>query len=282
MNQRILLIGKGHLGSHLKQRWGVPDELHWTSEMSDLSSFRLGSLAPDVVVNTAGKTDLTWSENNPSECFRCNVSAPISVYRAIKNSGLGCAYVHLSSGCVWDGPYRQDGEPFGPYDPPTPACFYAWTKAACDALLMAEESRAHPLLILRPRQVYSPAVSPRNTLSKLNGYPKLLDTPNSMTSANTIASTIEAAIKPHSAAWGRIMNVYEKGTSSPFEVGSLLADAGLRARPEKMTKDALDVWHKPKRVDAVIKDEFFEALVRPATVQDELKRNIALYAKSKN
>jgi dTDP-4-dehydrorhamnose reductase len=280
VNKRILLIGKGHLGGFLQDFWKIPAEFHWTREMALLDAAALERLRPDAVVNVAGKTDLRWCEDNAAECFRCNTSAPLGVYRAVKTAFKGqVPYIHLSSGCVWDGPYRPDGKPFQPYDPPTPACFYSWTKSACDALMRAEMTS--PLLILRPRQVYSPLASPRNTLTKLVGYPKLLDTHNSMTSAETIAKTIEAALAPgESRCWGRILNVYERGHTSPFEVGVFLSEAGCRKSPERLTKSDLDSWHKPKRVDAVIEDKFFEELVKPPSVQDELKRNIALYARA--
>jgi dTDP-4-dehydrorhamnose reductase len=248
--------------------------------MTELDEKTLLRLEPEIVVNTAAKTDLRWCEDNPAECFRCNTSAPLQVYRAVKSAFKGeVAYVHLSSGCVWDGPYRSDGKPFEPFDPPTPACFYSWTKASCDALLRSE--CYSPLLILRPRQVYSPLPSQRNTLTKLAGYPKLLDTPNSMTSAETIARTIEIVLDLNNQhhCWGRIMNVYDRGFSSPFEVGTFMAEAGLRLLPERLTKRELDSWHCPKRVDAVLADEFFENLVEPPTVREELVRTIAQYEK---
>ena len=280
LSRKVLLIGKGHLGSYLKEQWKLPSEQHWTREMSELDEATLKRLRPDAVINTAGKTELRWCEENANECFRCNVSAPIGVFRAVKSAFNNLVpYIHLSSGCVWDGPYRPDGKPFQPNDPATPACFYAWTKASCDALMMAEAFG--PLLLIRPRQVYSPLASPRNTLTKLNSYPKLLDTPNTMTSADTIRTTIEIVLaSKDTRVWNRIMNVYERNPSSPFEVGTLLARAGCRKPPEKLTKNDLDSWHKPKRVDAVIEDKFFEDLVQPPTVQEELKRNIDLYARA--
>jgi nucleoside-diphosphate-sugar epimerase len=280
LSKKVLLIGKGHLGSYLADLWKVPEALHWKREMMELDAATLKRLAPQAVINTAGKTELRWCEDNAHECFRCNVIGPVSVYRAVKQAfNNQVPFIHLSSGCVWDGPFRPDGKPFGPCDPATPACFYSWTKASCDALLMDEA--AAPLLCLRPRQVYSPLASPRNTLTKLNSYPKLLDTPNSMTSADTIARTIEIALASKDArVWNRILNVYERGYSTPFQVGTFLAEAGCRKSPEKLGKSDLDTWHKPKRVDAVIEDAFFEELVKPPTVQEELKRNIALYAKA--
>lgn len=278
----ILLVGRGHLGRFLKETLAVPDELFYTGEMAELDAAKLRGLPvqPKHVVNCAGKTDLAWCEANPLETFRCNTSAPLLLRRAVREAfGEAVSYIHLSSGCVWDGPFKPDGTPFLPDTPPTPACFYSWTKAACDALLMRESGER--TAVLRPRQVYSPAPSPRNTLTKLRGYPKLLDTPNSMTSADTIAKTIAALLADRDGrAWNRILNVCERGHTSPYRVGELLAEAGLREKPEKLTKNDLDSWHKPKRVDAVIADPFFEALVAPPPVEDELRRNIALFAKN--
>ena len=54
--------------------------------------------------------------------------------------------------------------------------------------------------------------------------------------------------------------------------------AGLRAKPERLEKNDLDSWHKPKRVDVVLADPFFETLAEPPRVEDELRRNIALFA----
>lgn len=277
LNKRVLLIGRGHLGSFLRDLWDIPPELHWTGEMAGLDSTHLWRLRPSVVINTAGKTDLRWCEDNSLECFRCNVTAPLSIYRSIKNVfNDRVLYIHLSSGCIWDGPFNSDGGAFQPDDPPTPACFYSWTKACCDALLMAEATA--PLLILRPRQVYSPVRSPRNTLMKLNGYQKLLDIPNSMTSANTIARTIETMIgKINDSTQARILNVYDLGFTSPYEVGVFLSQAGHRGMPERLDKTDLDSWHKPKRVDVVMKDEFFEEAVRPTSIRLELLRVIALF-----
>jgi dTDP-4-dehydrorhamnose reductase len=279
MNVRLdaLVIGGGHLGSHLARRWELPPERHWTREMEGLTPEILRMLAPRLVVNCAGKTDLPWCESHPGECFRCNVSAPLNVFRVVAEAfGRTVPCVHLSSGCVWDGPYHASGRPFLPDDPPTPACFYAWTKASCDALLLRE--RAGRVAILRPRQVFSESPSPRNTLSKLNGYPRLLDTPNSMTSAATVARTIEALAGGGDDCWNRILNVYDRGATSPFRVGRMLAQAGLREPPMRLNKSDLDAWHKPRRVDAVIEDPFFEALVRPPTIEEALEDDIAVLA----
>lgn len=265
---RILIVGKGHVGSYLRDRFDVPDDLFWTEDMDGLSAKVLAELDPDVVVNAAGKTDLAWCEREPLECFRCNVSAPVHLRRRVVEKGA--LFFQLSSGCVWDGPYAKFGRPFGPNDPPTPACFYAWTKVACDNALLADGT--YDVVILRPRQIYSGQNSPRNTLVKLLGYDRLIHTPNSMTSIETIARAITKCLcAPRRPS---LLNVYDLGVVSPFAVGEMLAAEGLRAPPVEMGKGDLDSWHKPKRVDVVLRDDEFSRLVRPPNVYDELKRMI--------
>jgi dTDP-4-dehydrorhamnose reductase len=280
---RWLIVGRGHLGTFLAERLGVEPSGRWTVEMDTLSERELVRRSPTAVVIAAGKTELRWCEDHPLEAFRCNVTAPLQLFRRVRRAlGGDVPFVHLSSGCVWDGPYAVGGRPFTPADPPTPACFYSWTKAACDAMLPAEAAGS-TVVILRPRQVYSPVNSPRNTLTKLCKYPALIDTPNSMTSAETIARTVDAVVAPAGrSAHGRILNVYDRGVTSPYAVGGLLAEAGLRDRPGKIDKAELDRTLVPRRVDAVLHDEFFESLVNPPAVEAELRRVIGEFARGRS
>lgn len=277
----ILLIGRGHLGTYLKKRLEIPDELHYTDELADIKTI-LKKKSLDVVINTAGKTSLEWCEANPLETFRCNVIAPLTAWRAYREyQSKHSLFIHISSGCVWDGPFPPSGLGFLPDEPPTPQCFYSWTKAACDAMML-RETFGRNLCILRPRQVYSPIRSPRNTLTKLITYPKLIRTQNSMTSAETIAKTIERLSQhPPHCKDGRIINVYDDGVITPFDVGNLLAEAGLREPPIEMTKNDLDKTLVPKRVDTVLEDPFFEDLVHPPDITTEMKRVIEEFRRNK-
>jgi len=271
-----LLIGKGHLGKILKKELGIPDEYFWTGRMSELDEATLIKLKPDLIVNTAGKTDLTFCEQYKQACWESNVVEPLMLCRRNRKT-VKAPYIHISSGCVWDGPYNEDGKPFGPNDPPTPACVYAWSKAIFDSMIKQETIT--PVAILRPRQVYSSVFAGtgetvRNTLQKLNTYQTLIDTPNSMTSAATIAKTIKIL---QGRVWPLTItfNVYDKGITTPYKVGCMLAEAGLRDKPTLGTKEDLDKWHHPRRVDAVLVDEIFEGLVNPPNVENELRRVIA-------
>lgn len=270
-----LVIGGGHLGTFLKERLNPAH--HFVGVMDHLEQDALDAMNVSVVINTAGKTSLEDCEKNPLRAFDCNVAQPVRLLRKIKNQ----LYIHISSGCIWDGPYDDNGHPFMPGSPPTPACFYSWTKVCCEAI-MSKETQNRKVAILRPRQVYSPVPSPRNTLSKLMSYPKLIDTPNSMTSAETIAKTIEFLVEEKDATgFGvpLVMNVYDEGVTSPYKVGMIMHEMGLREKPVLMTKGDLDLELKPKRVDAVLEDDFFSYEVDPPNVEEEMRRVVAEYAK---
>jgi dTDP-4-dehydrorhamnose reductase len=271
---KVLLIGRGQVGTELSTRLHDVDLHWWNGRIEEVSTEVLADVNPDVVINAAGKTDLLWCENNAREAFASNVEAPVELYKKILASDATCRFIQLSSGCIWDGPYDENGKPFEPLAIPSPASYYAWTKAACDAFLLSIDSER--IAILRPRQVYSSSASSRNTLMKLLRYPKLIDTPNSMSSAEVIAKTVQHLLTAEQ--WSGVYNVYDRGHTTPYQIGLMLAEAGLRDEPTRIEKSELDTWHMPRRVDTVIHDERFERMISPRSVTDVLRENIAALA----
>jgi len=278
--KKILLLGRGQIGSALARDLTDFGLQVWPRDIDDLTSEALREIAPDAVINAAGKTDLAWCEANASEAMRSNLEAPVRLYQRI----LGIAgaaegahhatkirFIHFSSGCIWDGPYTSEGKPFTPGDPASPACLYAWTKAAADAMLL--DLNSENIAILRPRQVYSASAHRRNTLLKLQQYPKLVDTPNSVSSMAIIEKTLRHVLTANHN-WSSIWNVYDCGVTSPFEIGEMLWKAGLREKPIRISKEELDTFHKPKRVDTVLYDSRFEAVIQPEDVHVQLLRTI--------
>lgn len=280
---RSLIIGRGQLGCLLQGNMGCPSELHYKGDIADLCVGWMKEMDPDVIVSCAGKTDLDWCEVNHAETWRVNVASQLrlwqNIIRAFGEGKKKKKFIHFSSGCIWDGPYDEKDEPFGPEHTPCPASYYAWTKAACDALMMDVPSGAVSLHILRPRQVYTPVDHPRNTLQKLMRYERLIDAPNSMTSITTILKTVQAVAEAKEAPM--VMNVYDKGITSPFAVCEKLAKAKLRPAPKRMSLSELNRSTKTRRVNVVMKDEAFEALVDPAGVEATLDSYIKMAIEAK-
>jgi dTDP-4-dehydrorhamnose reductase len=278
---KIIIIGRGQVGTALRDALTEHDIHYWTRDIDDLSSEDIFKINPHAIINAAGKTDLKWCEENPRETFRCNIEAPVGLYQRVsaisKKDANPIRFLHLSSGCIWDGPYDENGKPFTPNHPARPAAYYSWTKAACDLLLLKED--AEHVAILRPRQVYSSLRSPRNTISKLNSYPRLVTTPNSMSSMEIIIKTVRHCLSS-TKDWNGIWNIYDKGVPTPFLVGKMLAEAGLREMPSPLEKSELDTFHKPKRVDTVLYDERFERLLQPEAFDIVMRRTIEEFKKN--
>jgi dTDP-4-dehydrorhamnose reductase len=274
--KKILLIGRGQIGQALSKDLSDFSIHSWARDLDDLSIDEIRSIAPEAIVNAAGKTNLAWCEANAREAIRSNLEAPVRLYKRIltynREHSAIIRFVHFSSGCIWDGPYDDDGNPFTPDSPPSPVCLYSWTKAAADALLLQEN--AESIAILRPRQIYSGSLSPRNTLVKLMKYPRLVDTPNSMSSIEVIEKTLRYVLTSNDK-WSGVWNVYDRGIATPFEIGEMLAAEGMRDMPEKITKEALDQFHFPKRVDTVLYDARFESAIGPNPIHSELQKTIA-------
>lgn len=272
--KKLLLLGRGQIGSALARDMTDFDLQVWPRDIDDLTSEALEAIAPDAIINAAGKTDLAWCEANAREAIRSNLEAPVRLYQRIldvrgatKSAHHAMRLIHFSSGCIWDGPYTREGKPFTPNDPPSPACLYSWTKAAADAMLL--ELDPERIAILRPRQVYSGSHHPRNTLLKLQRYPKLVDTPNSVSSIGVIEKTLRYILTAEED-WSGVWNVYDRGVTSPFEIGEMLWNAGLREQPLRISKKELDTFHKPKRVDTVLFDARFEQEIHPEDVKEQI------------
>jgi len=88
---------------------------------------------PDVVINTAGMTNVDQCETEQDECRALNVTAVDHLIKACKQTGSHL--VHLSTDFIFDG---EDG----PYDEeatPNPLSFYGKSKLAGEGLILQSD-----------------------------------------------------------------------------------------------------------------------------------------------
>lgn len=178
-----------------------------------------------AVINTAAKINLEWCQENPEQAWAVNAVGPLNVAKACDI--LGFKFVQISSGCIFDG--EETGTVYTEDSEPTPASFYAVTKAAADSFI-ADAGLDIPTLILRPRQLISARSHPTNMLTKFidvmekTPQPRFITSQNSVTCIEDFSMMIDHLLKERATG---IYNCANYGTASPYEIAVKLND-GLK------------------------------------------------------
>lgn len=145
---------------------------------SDLDEYR-----PKYVLNCAGLTgrpNIDWCEEHKIETVRVNVMGTLILADACFRRGIHMT--NYATGCIYnydDGEHRCDGgRPFTETDPPNyTGSFYSITKAMAERLLAPYPN----ILTLRIRMPITDDLHPRNFITKITHYAKLINYPNSVT-----------------------------------------------------------------------------------------------------
>lgn len=249
---KILILGRGQLAHAYLEHFAGSDS--WRAVMAERVDIRdvslLSSLilkeSPDVVINTAAKTNLDWCEQNKLECFDTNTLGADTVGRVCHN--LNVRLVHISTGCIHESLTENDTH--SEMDPPTPTSFYSWSKYWADEMLLLREKRGLKLLILRPRQPISAKVSSRNALVKMLTYTKFIDTPNSMTVIEDFVDVTEQLLDRGTTG---LFNVANPGIMTPYRLALRLKEkVKPDMNPVKITKDELNAMTYAARIDSVL------------------------------
>lgn len=252
MSERhVLIFGKGQLGTFYNTYYTQRGD-RVTMPSVDIRDQKavleaVQEHAPSFVINVAGKTDIDWCERNKLEAFDINTLGAENVGLACQR--LGVYLVHVSSGCVQESTSAQ--QVWTEDDPVGPLCYYAWTKVWAENLLMdLHKKKRLSLLILRPRQLLSAMVSPRNAITKMLTYDKFVDTPNSCTIVEDLMRVTDQL--QHKRATG-LYNVVNEGITSPYRIAQILRDI---IKPEmkfvKIEKSELNALTYAQRVDCVL------------------------------
>lgn len=258
---KIVIFGMGQVGTQLRDFFVSKREsvvgLDSTIDIRDAHAVEtaIDEHRPDVVVNAVAKTSIDWCEENKTESFAVNTLGA-------ENIGKACAsrnvyLIHISSGCVQESPtadiiHKEE-------DPPTPLCFYAWTKVWAEELLMSVVQRnSLKVLIVRPRQLISASLSRVNALVKMLTYKQFIDTAQSCTVVEDLLSVIYELITRNAIG---TYNVVNPGTLTPYEMAGMLKeiiDPTMEFR--KISKDELNQITRVRRIDTVLSTEKLNAL----------------------
>lgn len=180
-----------------------------------------------VVINTAALINLEHCEANKEECYAVNTLGALNV--ALACDALGWKLVHISSGCVFDGMGTE--KQYNEEDSPTPASFYAESKAQADALIL-NANLDISVLILRPRQLVSAIPYKTNLLTKFLSVPqpaRFIESANSVTCIENFCDMLDHLLKVGAVG---IFNCANEGTISPFRIAQKLTKINPNLNPQ--------------------------------------------------
>jgi dTDP-4-dehydrorhamnose reductase len=240
-----LLGGSGYVGSAyqaLLQRKGLP--FH-NVRRADFDYTNLAALTallrreqPTFLINAAGytgKPNVDACELHKAECLLGNAVLPGVVAQACAEAGV--PWGHVSSGCIFTGA-RPDGSGFTETDPPnftfrTNNCsFYSGSKGLGEEAL-AGSTGAPPAglpatFVWRLRIPFNEVNGPRNYISKLMRYPRLLDATNSISQLDEFVAATFACWEKR-APFGTY-NVTNPGRITAREVVNLIVRTGVSTK----------------------------------------------------
>jgi len=198
---------------------------------------------PEFLINAAGytgKPNVDACELHKTECLMGNGVLPGVIAQACEAADV--PWGHVSSGCIYTGS-RPDGSGFTELDPPNftfrqnNCSFYSGTKALGEEVLAGKPN----LYVWRLRIPFDHIESPRNYLTKLIRYQRLLEATNSISQLHEfVASTF--------ACWEKrvpfgLYNVTNPGQVTTREVVDLIRQSDVCTKTFEFFKDEADFMH---------------------------------------
>lgn len=183
----------------------------------------LATVKPTHVFNAAGVTgrpNVDWCESHKVETIRTNVVGTLTLADVCREKGL--VLINYATGCIFE--YDSDhplGTGIGFKEEDSPnfiGSFYSKTKAMVEDLLKNYEN----VCTLRVRMPISADLSnPRNFITKITRYEKVVDIPNSMTILDELLPiSIEMAKRNLTGIW----NFTNPGVVSHNEILEMYRD----------------------------------------------------------
>jgi len=250
----LLLGGAGYIGSALQRALSAANVSYRSvsrqeSDYTNVNVLRrlLRELRPAFLINCAGytgKPNVDACERNQTECLFANALLPGITRLACEERGL--PWGHVSSGCIYRGA-RAGGTGFCETDAPNftfrqgNCSYYSGTKALGEELI----APASHCYIWRVRMAFENRDNPRNLLSKLLRYDKLLDVQNSLSHLDEAAAAMIACWQQR-VPFGTY-HLTNPGYVSTREIAGLMKAHGVAQREFAFYESEAEFLREPGR-----------------------------------
>jgi dTDP-4-dehydrorhamnose reductase len=287
----FLLGGSGYVGSAyqaLLQRRGLPFRNLRRAEFDYADPRALADLLkrekPAFLINAAGytgKPNVDACELAKADCLFGNAVLPGRIAEACAAAGV--PWGHVSSGCIYSGA-RPDGSGFREDDTPNftfrspPCSFYSGTKALGEEVLAG----APQLYVWRLRIPFNEVDNPRNYLTKLLRYARLLDAANSISQLDEFCAATLACWEKR-VPFGTY-NVTNPGHVTTREVVDLIRQTGVSTKEFQFFSDEDEFMRtaaKTPRSNCVMDSSKLAATgIRMTEVHEAVERDLRRWKKA--
>ncbi|MFA5117937.1 MAG: sugar nucleotide-binding protein [Candidatus Omnitrophota bacterium] len=179
MKNKILVLGEGFIGTRIKEALSAESSGSRISSFDDARKL-VRRHKPEIIINCIGHIgeNVDQCEMDKDKTLLANTFVPFMLAEiALRNN---IKLVHISSGCIYHYDYAGDRPLTEEARPDFFDLFYSRTKIYSEEGLRVL-SAAYPVLILRIRIPLDNRPYKRNLLTKLIGFPGVIDVPNSIT-----------------------------------------------------------------------------------------------------
>jgi dTDP-4-dehydrorhamnose reductase len=273
--ETILIFGNGQLGNFYKEYFDTKSKYEVKIANVDITDIakvemEVKKFNPTVVINTAAKTNLEYTEKNKLEAFNVNVLGANNIAKVCDEKNA--YYIFLSSGCIFESMNKKDIK--NEESNPNPSSYYAWTKVWAEELIQYNKSRNFKALILRPRQPVSAQINYKNMLVKFLTFTKFIDTLNSGTVIEDLMVWTEELMQKRVTGIVHVANV---GFCTPYKIALLLKKYVLpELKVEMITKKELDLITPVRRVDTILNVNKLKKLVKEVKTYEESLENLVV------
>ena len=280
MKNKILLLGSsGYIGSIFKQM--LPEKRCITMSHSDISVQNLLNSWSfnhfDTIINCAGyvgRPNVDAVEKNKEEAVHGNIVIPAIIIEFL-NIVKDLKLIHISSGCIYEGSNEGFSEKDSPnLDWGTNACsFYSGTKAMAEDII----GRYANHYICRLRMPFDEDLSnPRNYLTKILNYNKLLSLPNSLSNRKEFVKCCIDLLRSE-CDYG-IYNIVNSGAITAKEVVSLFKKVNFTGKSFKFFEDVEDFYLStgsvPRSNCVLSNQKLISTGIKISNVHDSIERCI--------